>query len=134
MNGSIYKWIILCHVACFPIPPPFTLPHFFSPNFMRLWYYEQSQEFVKEYCFLPICYVAVMRGNEMTLKVQYKNPQNCWEIVWVEFSCLVSTLLHGKLQMTDCKLELKPKILLFFFFFYVVCFVLFLQMNVSHPV
>lgn len=79
----------LCHVACFPIPSP-PYPHFFFQPPMRLWNYEQTQELAKDYCFSShlLCGCYERKWND-SLEVQYKNPQNCWDIIWDEFFRLV---------------------------------------------
>ena len=122
VNGSVYKWVILCHVSCFLIPPPHH-PHFYSQPPVRCWYYEQTQALAKEYWvfFFPVCYAAVRRENEMTLwkyniKI-HKIVGRLGTVVGKSFSTWLVLFWMGSYRWLTVKWDLKAKILRFVFCF-----------------
>lgn len=87
--------IVLC--LLFSWTPATPAPFLFPTSHETLITVNNLRSLLKSTVFLPISYAAIMRENEMTQKVQNKNPQNCWEIVHDKFSHLVNALLNGKL-------------------------------------
>lgn len=92
---------------------------------------------LKSTVFLPICYVAVMRGNEMTLwKYNIKIHKIVGKLFGLSFPAWLVLFCMGSYRWLTVSWNLNPKYCFFFSFFMYCffCFVLFLQMNISHPV